>query len=161
MYPRPRPSAPCSSLHPHAKHSPDPHLHGYPLAMARGNTRATQPCWLPSPSHEQQPHGSDISPLMATADRSLLRPPLLLRDPLPRRATAPNPSSCRGPCPVESPGRASPNWSSSEPSSVTPWIAVGERERTHTLHGEILYSTTSSARASVGAPQIAPMLVHL
>jgi len=41
----------------------------------------------------------------------------------------------------------------------TPLITLGERERTHALHGELLYPTTSfaapdaSARASVGAPQ--------
>ena len=49
----------------------------------------------------------------------------------------------------------------------SPLITVGERERTHVLHGEILYPTTpiaapdASARAFVGAPQIAPKLVHL
>jgi len=43
-----------------------------------------------------------------------------------------------------------------------PWITVGERERTHAFHGDMLYLTTSSvapdasARASIGAPQIAP-----
>ena len=42
----------------------------------------------------------------------------------------------------------------------SPWITVGERERTHALHGNILYPTISSAapdasaRASVGAPQV-------
>ena len=46
-------------------------------------------------------------------------------------------------------------------------IAVGECERTHALHGEILYLSISSAapnasaRASVGAPQVAPRLVHV
>ena len=46
----------------------------------------------------------------------------------------------------------------SEPFSGSPWIAVGERERTHTFHDEMLYPTTSSAApdafagASVGAP---------
>ena len=49
----------------------------------------------------------------------------------------------------------------------SPLIAVGERDRTHALHGEILYPSTSSAapdafaRASVGAPQVAPRLVHV
>ena len=45
-----------------------------------------------------------------------------------------------------------------------PWITVGECERTHTLHGEMLYATTSSAApdasvgASIGAPQVVPRL---
>ena len=50
----------------------------------------------------------------------------------------------------------------------SPWITVGECERTHALHGEMLYPTTpsaapdASARASVGAPQIGSRLVlHL
>ena len=44
-------------------------------------------------------------------------------------------------------------------------ITVGEAERTHALHGEILYPTTSSAapdtsaRASIGASQVAPSYV--
>ena len=51
------------------------------------------------------------------------------------------------------------------PLRGTPLITVGERERTHALHGDILYPTTSSAapdasaRASVSAPQVAPRLV--
>ena len=46
----------------------------------------------------------------------------------------------------------------------SPWITVGERERTHALHGEMLHLTTpsaapgASARASVGAPQIGSRL---
>ena len=49
----------------------------------------------------------------------------------------------------------------------SPWITVGERERTHALHGEMLYPTTPSAPpdasvgASVGAPQIGSRLVYL
>ena len=48
--------------------------------------------------------------------------------------------------------------------SGSPWITVGERERTHALHGEMLYPTISSAapdasaRASVGALQISTLL---
>jgi len=44
-------------------------------------------------------------------------------------------------------------------------ITIGEHERTHALHDETLYPTTpsaapdTSARASVGAPQVAPRLV--
>jgi len=44
------------------------------------------------------------------------------------------------------------------PSFTSSWIAVGERERTRALPGEILYPSTSSAasaasaRAFVGAP---------
>ena len=47
----------------------------------------------------------------------------------------------------------------------SPWITVGERERTHALHGEMLYTTTSSAAsdasvgASIDAPQVASRLV--
>jgi len=50
---------------------------------------------------------------------------------------------------------------------VSPWITVGESERTHALHGELLYPTTPSAApdasvgASVGAPQIGSRLVYL
>ena len=53
----------------------------------------------------------------------------------------------------------------SEPFSGSPWIAVGECERTHALHGEMLYPVTpsavpdASARASVGVPQIGSRLV--
>ena len=45
------------------------------------------------------------------------------------------------------------------------WITVGERERTHALHDEMLYPTKpsaapdASARAFVGAPQIGSRLV--
>ena len=51
------------------------------------------------------------------------------------------------------------------PLRGTPLITVSERERTHALHGDILYPTTSfkapdaSARASVGAPQVVPRLI--
>jgi len=47
----------------------------------------------------------------------------------------------------------------------SPWITVGGRERTHALHGEMLYPTIpsaapdASAGASVGAPQIGSRLV--
>jgi len=43
-----------------------------------------------------------------------------------------------------------------EPFVGSPWITVGERERTHALHGEMLYPTAFSAAssASVGAPQV-------
>jgi len=47
---------------------------------------------------------------------------------------------------------------STKPSSISPWVAAGERERTCALPGEILYLSTSSA-ASVGAPQASPMVV--
>ena len=45
----------------------------------------------------------------------------------------------------------------------SPRITVGERGRTHALHGEMLYPTTPSAApdASVGAPQIGSRLVYL
>ena len=33
----------------------------------------------------------------------------------------------------------------------SPWITVGERERTHALHGDILYPTTSSAAPDASA----------
>jgi len=44
-----------------------------------------------------------------------------------------------------------------------PLITVGERERTHALHGEVLYPTTPSAtpdpsvEVSVGEPQVTPL----
>ena len=46
-------------------------------------------------------------------------------------------------------------------------ITIGECERTHAPHGKILHPSISSAapdasaRASVGAPQVAPRLVHV
>ena len=50
---------------------------------------------------------------------------------------------------------------STKPSSISPWVTAGERERTCALPGEILYLSTSSAAsaANVGAPQASPMVV--
>ena len=51
-------------------------------------------------------------------------------------------------------------------SSTSPWIAVGERERTRALLAEILYvdilrSPPTPAGASVGAPQVTPLCESL
>ena len=54
-------------------------------------------------------------------------------------------------------------WVCGMASFTSPWITVGERERTRALSGEIFYLSTSfaasavSAGASVSAPQVTPM----